>query len=172
MVIKVLGAILIICGTGGWGVLGVLRLRRRCRILSELTGMIGAVRSEITTRLTPVPELISRLAGESPEPVSLFLKHVEERLVDIGVLTLYSIWEEALINTPELSLLQDELDALKEVPRALGRYDLEEQRLSLSRTERQFEQFLQRAENIRERDSKIKGFIGLAAGVFIVLILI
>lgn len=170
--IKAFGAILVICGTGAWGISGVFRLKRRCRILAELTGAIGAIRSEITTRLTPVPELISRMARESAEPVGSFFKNVEARLGDIGVSTLYDIWDDALKNTPELSLLQDELAAIRDVPRALGRYDLEEQRLSLSRTERQFEQFLQRAEYLRGRDSKIKGFIGIAAGIFIVLILI
>ncbi|NLB29250.1 MAG: hypothetical protein GX823_03355, partial [Clostridiales bacterium] len=165
-------AILVICGTSAWGISGVMRLKKRCRILAALTGAVGAIRSEITTRLTPVPELISRMALETAEPVKSFFKNVESRLGDIGVLTLYDIWDEALRGTPELSLLGDELDALKEVPRALGRYDLEEQRLALGRTERQLEQFLQRAREISGRDSKIKGFIGIAAGIFIVLILI
>lgn len=170
--LKILGAIFVIGGTAAWGAANVIKLRRRCRILRELTGAVGAIRSEITTRLTPVPELITRMTHETDEPVSLFFKNVEERLPDLGVLTLYDIWEEALINTPELSLFEDELDALKEVPRALGRYDLEEQRLALSRTERRLEQFLQRAQETRERDSRTKGFIGVAVGIFIVLLLI
>ena len=170
--IKALGAILIICGTGAWGVAGVVKLRRRCRILAELTGAVVALRSEITTRLTPVPELISRLACETAAPAGTFFKNVEERLGNIGVLTLYDIWEKALCATPELSLQRDEQDALREVPRALGRYDIDEQRLALTRTERQLEQFLQRARDTQTRDSKIKGTIGVAAGIFIVLLLI
>ena len=170
--IKAFGVILVICGTSAWGVFGVLRLWRRCRILAELTGAVGAIRSEITTRLTPVPELISRLASETGEPVRSFFTSIVTRLGDIGEYTLYEIWYDALTNTPELLLLGDERDALREVPRALGRYDLEEQRLALSHTEQQLEQFRQRACDARVRDSKIKGTIGVAAGLFIVLLLI
>ena len=170
--VKALGAILIICGTSAWGISGVFRLKRRCRILAEMTGAIGAIRSEITTRLTPVPELITRIARETEEPVRSFFRSVEGRLEDIGALTLYDIWDDALTNTPELLLLRDEVEALRAVARALGRYDLEEQRLALSRAERQLEQFLQGARDIRARDSKIKRIVGVAAGIFIVLLLI
>ena len=161
-----------ICGTSAWGISGVLKLRRRCRIIAELTVAVGAIRGEITTRLTPVPELISRIARESAGPSRSFFKSIEVRLSDIGEFTLYDIWCGALENTPELLLLQDERDALREVPRALGRYDIEEQRLALSRAERQFEQFLQRARATQIRDSKIKCTVGIAAGLFIVLLLI
>lgn len=170
--VKLLGALLVICGGCAWGVLEVMRLKRRCRILNELTSAVGAMRSEITTRLTPVPELISRMTRESAEPVRTFFVNVEKRLGSIGEATLYDLWGEALSETPELSLLQDELDALSDVPRALGRYELEEQRLALNRTERQLEQFSERAKQVYERDSKIKGFIGVAAGILIALLLI
>jgi len=170
--IKALGAILIICGTSAWGISGVIKLRHRCSILAQLTGAAATIRSEITTRLTPVPDLITRLTRETTAPCSLFFKNVEARLGDIGVRTLYDIWNGALDNTPELSLSSDERNALREIPRALGRYDLEEQRLALSHTERQLDSFLQRAREAQVRDSKIKGAVGVCAGIFIVLLLI
>ena len=170
--LKAIGAVLVICGTSAWGISGVIKLRRRCGILAELIGAIGTIRGEITTRLTPVPELISHLARETGGAVGLFFKNVEAKLGALGEQTLYDIWSTALENTPELLLQGDELNALREVPRALGRYELEEQRLALLRVETLFEQFRLRAAEKRTSDAKVKGVAGFCAGVFIVLLLI
>jgi stage III sporulation protein AB len=163
---------LLILGTSAWGLLGVTRLRRRCRILAELARALGALRAELVTRLEPVPQLISLLSSRTREPVASLFRNVEARLPQLGETSFYDIWGQAVTATPELLLEPEEQRELREVPRALGRYDVEEQRVALERAERRFEEFSRRADEKRDADSKTRACIGVAAGVFLALILI
>jgi stage III sporulation protein AB len=150
----------------------VFTLRRRSRILAELLRAVAAMRAELVTRLTPVPELISRVAAQSAEPVAGFFRAVEARLPSLGELSLFELWQSALGASPELMLTPQEYAAFCEIPRALGRYDIAEQRAALMTAERELERFARLAEDKRLSDSKTRAFTGVAAGIFVVLMLI
>ena len=169
--IRLIGAALVIAGTTAYGIAGVVALQRRSRTLAELLRTVAAMRSELVTRLTPVPTLISHLAEQSAEPVAAFLREVGARLGSLGEVTLTQIWSDALAAVP-LGLNDAERTAFCEVPHALGRYDLAEQRVALLSVERQLERFATEAEERRRSDSKTRAFLGFAAGFFVVLILI
>jgi stage III sporulation protein AB len=130
------------------------------------------MRSEIVTRLTPVPELMERMALQTAVPVSSFFRNIHARLGELGSVALYDIWAQTIDAAPELLLSQEERAALRELARSLGRYDAAEQRAALERAERSFEEFARRADERRGADSKTFAALGAAAGVFIVLILI
>ena len=171
-IIQILGALLTIGGTSAWGLLGVLKLRRRSRDLAELCRTVAALRSELVTRLAPVPELIAHLAAQADEPIAAFLREVELHLPSLGEHSLFEIWQTALTAAPQLKLTPPERAAFMEIPRALGRYELAEQRNALQAVQRTLERFANDAEQRRRADSKTRGFIGIAAGVFVVLILL
>jgi stage III sporulation protein AB len=149
-----------------------MRLRRRARALAGLARALAAMRSELVTRLAPVPELIERAERQSEEPVSAFFRNVRLRLGELGDTALYELWSDALRGTPELLLTGEESAALREAPRALGRYDLAEQRDALLRAEGQFEEFSRRAGAKRDAEFKTRALLGAAVGVFAALLLL
>ena len=55
---------------------------------------------------------------------------------------------------------------------SLGRYDIGEQRSAIAYAERRMDEFLHKAEADREKNSKVHAFLGVAAGVFAVVILL
>gem|GEM_PF-6603337 len=55
MLIKILGAALIVSGLGGWGLYGARRLRERARHLQELSMAFGYLEKEITCIYQPPP---------------------------------------------------------------------------------------------------------------------
>lgn len=170
--IRLIGAVLITAGTAAWGVMGVLSLRSRVNSLSALVSALGVMKSEICDRLTPMPELLRQMSREAAYPASLLFKNAAEKIPSIGVKPFSSIWRQAVAGTPELLLTPAEELVLTELGVVLGRYDVSEQRSAISYAERRMEDFLRRAEADRDKNSKVRAFLGIAAGVFAIVILL
>lgn len=169
--IKLCGAVLLVAGTSAWGAMGVMRLRRRCRILADLVRSMAALRGELTTRLAPMPEVLERMEREFSAPVAEFFGAVRLRLDELGAATLFELWSDAS-ERAELCLTAEERSVLRDAGRTLGRYDIDEQRAALERAERELTQLCRRAEQRCDRDSRTRAFVGVAVGLFATLLLI
>ena len=170
--IKLIGAIMLIGGTAAWGLTSVFRLRARCRSLAAVTHALGVMQSEICDRLTPMPELFVQLADEAEYPASLLYKNAGDKLQSLGSASISSIWRKAVSSTPELLLAPPEEAVLAELGASLGKYNADEQKNALVYTRRRMEEFTRRAEQTRDNDSKMHALLGVASGVFAVVIFI
>jgi stage III sporulation protein AB len=170
--IRIIGAVLITAGAAAWGFLGVVRLRTRAKSLTALASALGAVKSEICDRLTPMPELLEQLGEESTYPANLLFKNACEKMSSLGNKPFSSIWMQAVKATPELLLMPSEELVLTELGLSLGRYDVAEQKSALSYAQRRMEEYSRKAEAEREKNSKVHAFLGVAAGIFAVVILL
>ena len=170
--IRIIGAVMMIFGASAWGILGVVRLRERVRSLEAVAAALGAVRCEICERLTPVPELFLMLGKEAQYPASNLFRRAERKMSELGLATFPEIWRLAVAETPELLLKPREATALSDLGLTLGRYNANEQRREIDYIKRRFEAFLKEAETERVRDSKMHALLGIAAGVFCVMILL
>lgn len=170
--LKIVGAVMIIAATAAYGFNAVLRLRARVRILTSLTAALDIMKSEICDRLTPMPELLEMLSNETEAPVRDFFNNCYKKLGMLGVQSFSSVWKSALTETPELLLNDGEAQVIAELGFVLGRYDSNEQKSAFSYTIRRMEGFLQKAETERDSQSKLHAFLGVAAGIFVVIMLI
>jgi stage III sporulation protein AB len=169
---RLIGAILLISGTVAWGMAGVMRLRGRVRSLSALTSALEIMKSEICDRLTPLPELFDMMQTEATPPAGLLFRNAGEKLSELGTRPLPMIWREAVAGTPELLLAPSEELVLLELGLSLGRYDIEEQRRAFSYALRRLDTLTKKAESERDANSKLHAFLGVAAGVFAIIILL
>ena len=171
--ITLIGAVLLIGGTAAYGIRGVLRLRERSRCLAAIAHVINVMQSEICDRLTPMPELLSQLSEEAEYPVNLLFKNAEEKMsAALGGVSFAIIWKQAVCATPELMLKEQERTTLCELGLSLGRYNIEEQKSALEYAHRRMEDFVRKADNERDTNSKVHAFLGVAAGIFAAVILI
>lgn len=170
--IRIIGAVLITAGAAAWGLLGVFRLRSRVKNLGTIVSALGVMKSEICDRLTPMPELLKQMANEATYPASLLFKNAEQKISSLGSKPFSSIWGQAVVNTPELLLTSQEELVLTELGMSLGRYDIGEQKNAIQYAERRMSEFSRKAETERERNSKVHAFLGVAAGLFAVVILL
>ncbi len=170
--VNVIGAIILTGGAAAWGISGVIRLKNRVQALASLITALELMRNEISERLTPMPELLDMLKEQAPFPVGLFFEKVRNGMVDLGKYSFAAIWRRMAENTPELLLNEEETNTLAELGLSLGRYDARVQSNALSYTIKRMELFLQKAEIQRERDGKTQAFLGVAAGIFAVIILL
>lgn len=169
--IRMVGAVLLTGGAAALGFGAVRRLEQRVQELSQLWAGLSLIRRELGWRLTPLPELLRRAAGETKGAVSDFF-----RLCSVGAGRLNGrpfrqIWQQGL-ECVSLRLEETDLEALEQVGSVLGRYDSENQQKALDQAlERLAEQRRQAAEQ-RSRLGKVYGMLGLTSGIFLVILLI
>ena len=170
--IRLIGALLITAGTAAWGILGVIRLRSRVRNLGALLSALDVLKSEICDRLTPMPQLLRQLTAEATYPASVLFQNASDKMGALGSRPFSVIWRQAVQDTPELQLKPQEELVLTELGMSLGRYDVGEQRSAIAYAARRLDECLRRAEADRDKNSKVHAFLGVAAGIFVVVILL
>lgn len=170
--IRILGAVLMILSTTAMGYGGVRRLRERVRNLEGIIASLDVMESEICSHLTPMREVLEMLSRNAPVQSRRLFENVADGMCALGRCSFYSIWREGVETTKELLLKPEEAETLVELGLCLGRYDVREQAEMISRVRRRLEIFLKRAEEERERDTKMHAFFGISAGIFAVIILI
>lgn len=168
--IKLIGAVMIVAGTAFCGVKSIIKMRERVKSLSALIHSLDIMRSEICDRMTPMTEIIRLLKKETAFPANVFYKNLDCRLEKLGQVQLSELWNETLSSTPQLMLAPQESDILCELGASLGRYSVYEQEKALFYAKKRLEARLKRAELEREKDSKVQAFLGVAAGIFAVII--
>lgn len=131
MYLKVTGAILILAGCGGYGILMALSHRKETAALRQLAHVMEQMSCELEYRLTPLPELC-RFAGQQCSGAlrSFFLllaKAMDEQVSpDVGECTVVSLKETQ--GLPKYAAAQ-----LQALGQSLGRFDLPGQLTSLQR---------------------------------------
>ena len=169
--LKLLGAVALAGGAAALGFSASAQLERRVRTLRTLLGALEVMEREVSFRLTPMPELLSALADRAAQPVGRFFAHCRDGLEDLGEKRLEDLWHEALEAVP-MDLGEEERQVLGDLGGVLGRYDGEGQREALALTRTQLGGCLVRAAEERKRLGRVYGALGLAAGAFLVILLL
>lgn len=131
MYIKVIGAVLILAGCGGYGIMMAMNHRREVAALHQLVQVMEGMICELEYRLPPLPELCRFGAEQSKGAVRTFFLELaramdEQISTDVGICTI-----AALKRTQGLpSQASSQLQALGQT---LGRFDLTGQLTSLER---------------------------------------
>lgn len=169
---KIIGAAIIVVCTTAFGFGGVMRLGSRVRNLQSLIMALEVMKNEICERLTPMPELLEMLSKETDAPINRIFKSCYKQMTALGSQSFYFIWKAAIEGTDGLELTADETKTLTDMGHVLGRYDTQEQRAAFSYATRRLEGFLRYAVDEKRSQGKVQAALGVAAGIFVVIILI
>ena len=159
--IRWIGALLLMAGAAGLGLGAAAQLRTRVASLRSLVGALGQLERELTFRLTPMPELMERLARQSQGPAAYLFAHCRDHLWELGEKSFGQLWREALDGEPDLLL--DEV---------LGRYDVEGQSGALRNSVLELERCLAGAEEEQRRLGRVYTTLGLGSGAMLVILLL
>ncbi len=170
--VKIIGSVIITAATTAVGISSAGQLKNRVRSFSTLIAGLDLMRSEICTRLTPIPELLELLVRESGEPAKTFFMACLIKQKKMRGRPFSEVWRAALLESEELELKEAELQPLLDLGNALGRYDTERQAEAIAATRKRMETFLSKAESERDREGKTRAMLGIAAGAAIVIILL
>lgn len=169
--LKILGALLIICGTGAWGAGSVLRMRNRVSSLKALAESMEMLRDEVCVNLTPLCDVMELLGKCASKPAADFYKNVSAGLTKIADIGFFGVWMEALDKSEGVIFGEAERDVLIRLGAGLGKYDAESQGRVIANAKRSLEKIESKAEAEKETNSKLHAFLGVAAGMMAVVVL-
>lgn len=125
MQLKILGAVLVIAGCGGWGLLIANGYRKQEALLRKLTNLLRTMQWELRYRLTSLPELCQMAARDSSgilrEVFRDLAKELESRSESEAGACMTAVLNRYDTLPPKVRRI------LRHLGRNLGRFDLEGQ---------------------------------------------
>ena len=166
-----LGALLIAAASVALGFSYVKEEKRRLQALRSAERMLKTMAGELETRLTPLPELISRLACRCDGAAAAFAKVLNLRLCQLGEREFSSLWAES-VETAFNILSGEEREMLSALGLCLGRYELERQLTELSLTLDRLSRAIDRHSAALPEKRRLGLGLAWAGGALLVIVLI
>ena len=167
-----IGAVLIVGATTYFGLSAFWRLKLRVVVLEQLIFAVQHMEREIVGRLSPLTEVLEHLIVTCNTPVKHFFTRVDDGMREVGRHSFAHIWSMALYDSEELLLKKEERLILDDLGKALGRYDVEMQQSALAYAQKRLAGYLKHAQEEKRTQGKMHATLGVAAGFFVVLILL
>ena len=168
MNVKILGAIMLICGCGGVGLSMAAAYRREERMLRQLSAAIDLMCNELRQRLTPLPELCQIASqGCSGAMARFFLDlstGLQEQIAPDAPLCMLLVIKRS-------SKLPERVKTILEQLRpSMGRFDLEGQLKGLGAAKRRCQDELEYLG--RDKDQRLRSYqtLGLCAGIALAIL--
>jgi len=167
--LKWFGMLLVTAGGMMTGASAVALLRRRVQVLEAMLTALELMEGEIVTLLTPLPDVIARLAAMEQLAVQPLFQRMEALLPDLGEVPFSVLWERAIAESG-LPFSADERRCLLQLGESLGRFDAEVQATALSRCMQMLERFREEARSRAEVDGRLYRGLGLSGGLLLAIL--
>ena len=170
MMIKWIGALLVVLGCGGVGFAMAAGYRREERSLRALHRALDYMTCELQFRLTPLPQLVSQAGRECGGPAGQALTALARELESQINPDADSCMYAALSKLDGLPRSTE--DALRLLGKCLGRFDLEGQLQGLEQVRAHCRRELGELES--GRDQRIRGYqtLGVCAGAALAILFV
>jgi len=168
--IKWIGTMLIVAGCGGIGFSMAMNCRKERKALQDLSGALSHIASELEYRLTPLPELFSKISQCGSGCVfSLFLNlgQALSRQVTPNAGVCLEVVLRTSRQVPPLTT-----SIIRELAMGLGQYDAEGQQRQIMRVKEHCDRELDILSNQKEERIRRYQTLGLCTGAAIAILLL
>ncbi|WP_408954660.1 stage III sporulation protein SpoIIIAB [Natroniella sp. ANB-PHB2] len=167
---KLIGASLIIIGSGAIGFVVAKQFVLRVKELQELQTALQMLETEISYGLTPLPQAFAKISKSlSTSVAGLFLVAQEE--LETGS-TAQQAWQQAIKKIfSETALLESDKDVLVSLGHNLGQSASQDQQKHLSLAQHKLTNLHQQAVEEKEQKVKLWRYLGVLLGLFIVILI-
>ncbi len=171
--LKLLGAFLIISGCGFFGFKKARFYRERTELFRFLQNGLTLLEAEINYGVTPLPLALKRIEQRVNPICQPLFGRAAVLLQEKKGITAAEAWAKGVQALNEkIPLTDQERDLLLIFGQGLGNSALEEQIKQLTLTRKQLSLFEKRAQTVEDKNEKMWQYLGISAGIVIVLILI
>lgn len=170
MIIKILGATLILAACGGVGFKIAANYIKEERTIRQLIYILDFMSSEMQYRLTPLPELCKQAANESKGVLSRVFAKLSEEMVNQIAPNVSHCMSAALSSRTDIPPTTAEM--LQVLGNSLGRFDMNGQLRGLDAVRSQCKEKLN--DLIQNKDVRLRSYktLGLCAGAAMVILFI
>ena len=168
--IKVLGAVLVVLGAGGFGFARAIQFYRQLHQLRDFLSAVEILKCELNYTLCPLSVLCEHTAERSKGACAQYFRNFSKRITEGGPRGKSAA--AAMEETKGLSLPPDAQMALLELLSSLGRYDLDGENRLLQLTGQRLRSALERFENEKKPLARGYAVLGFTAGIALVILFI
>jgi stage III sporulation protein AB len=171
MIIKFVGAIVLICATSFIGFSLAADCSKRPKALRELQSLLQMLENEISYLSNLLSEAFYRISEGTNSDTAILFKEAARNLGTNGV-TADSAWEKSIEeNYAKLSLNKEDRTILLTFGKMLGNSDLEGQlkNIKLISSQLKLQEF--KAEEMRHKNEKMYRSLGVLSGLAVAVIL-
>lgn len=171
--VKLISSVLILSSCIGYA--GTLMEKQKYHrdVLLSLICILSLLAGEIRYERLTMAEALGRLTEKYHGPAGEVMQKIADRLREVSCEDLESVWRFYFQEEQSrLMLSGEEIDILLETGRNLGYLDVEAQVGHLHRCRERLELKLREAEKNMAEKKKLYGYLSVAAGVMMILILV
>jgi stage III sporulation protein AB len=171
--LKLIGSFIVILTTTIIGFTYAKVYMDRVKQLRDLQYALNMLESEILYTATPLVVALSSVAEKSSEAVKHLFLNMADLLREKKIGSVHEAFNEAYkISKSELFLEDEEVNIIASFMQSLGSSDIEGQKKNFNITIKKLEGFEKKAEELRVKNEKLYRYLGVCAGVLIVIILV
>lgn len=168
---KILGALLAFSSCFSVGMVSVAAAKRRIRTLKVLIMAIERMSVELSSRLTPIPEIVGLLSHSKKGGAEDFFTELSARISELGEIELSELWRECAEQVLT-ALSADELCDFAALGCVLGRGDLSSQLSALNHCKLRLDEALNAARGELSQKSRLCLGVSGSIGLMLVIMLI
>lgn len=171
--LKGIGALLIMASAAGIGTSFGRDLKGRCMELRMLKQMIYMLRGEIKYTKTPLTEAFASIAVRMKEPFGSFLEQTAIQMESQEEENFGELWKSQIKRwLSKTCLKREDREQLGNLGEVLGYLDLEMQLSSIDLYLEQLELGIREAQEAALTKQKLYQSLGVAGGIFLVILLV
>jgi stage III sporulation protein AB len=170
---KLLGGIIVIAAATSIGFVYSRIYTERVKQLRDLQYALNILESEIIYTSSPLIDALLSASQKSSTSAGKLLSSMSELLGSRNAESIYDAFNSAYDSVKsELFLEKEEIDVLGSFVQSIGSADIEGQKKNFNITLKKLEGFEKSAEETRNKNEKLYRYLGLCAGVLIVIVLV
>ncbi|MGI6435104.1 MAG: hypothetical protein ACOX0F_07075 [Syntrophomonadaceae bacterium] len=173
MILKAMGMIMIIGGSGLWGLSGAKRMEKRREQLADLKMAVAFLEKEISYMHTNLSQALQKTAAFSRWPVNILFAGAAAELAQKRGITAQEAWLKGLSELQAAAQLQrSDLELLAAMASQLGVSNAREQQKALTALGEELGLQQQKACSEMDSNQKLWSYGGFIMGTAIVLLLV
>lgn len=173
MMLKIIGAVLIVISCGMGGIVYSNRYINRLDSLKSLSICIEMLRSEIAYGHIPLQQASRSIAKKVRGPVADIFSDFADQLKSKRGYTAHQAFKKAIDkNAGRLCINQEEMGLFMTLGNMMGTSDTENQEKSLNLLSKQLEVLIERAMSEMDKNVKMYRNLGLLGGIGLAILLI
>ncbi len=171
--IKLAGAVLLLWGTAGFSFSICREQRERLKLLKDMKYMYQMLQNEICYTGLPLPEIFRSISEKLKTPFKEALSEVSQSMDWEQGKSLEEVWESKIsVCLKQLPLTEAQKQILMKFPECTGINEREGQAKILERYVRETDRYILQLETEEKSRNKVIMSLGIAAGIFIIIILL
>lgn len=171
-IVRLIGILLIVCGTSGFGFGAAYQLKRTIRQLTALDSALQLMECELRFTHPPLPALCRTVSKSADGPIKQLFENLSNLLGDRTTRNTETAMQKAIENTKHLSLSGRAVFALLELGETLGQFDLQGQLTMLASVRKRLETEIAALSREQKQRCKTYEALGICAGIAVAILIL